>query len=338
MRPETIQAEAPLRLSFAGGGTDFPHYFEHHGGAVLSATIDRFARAVLVPRDDERIVLRDRRLGHEVEFQREDDPTFDGVLDLAKAGVARIGVHRGVELEIGSDAPAGSGLGGSSALVTAVVGALADLGGRTLSARELAELSYVIERSDLRIAGGMQDQYAAAFGGFNVIEFSSSGVEVKPVHMATETLGALQDRLLLCYTGRVRRDLHLIDEQIRMYREGREDTILGMKGLHEVVYAMRDALEGGDVARFGRLLHEAYESKKLMNPLVVEGAPIDLLYARARELGAAGGKLCGAGGGGFLAIYCEQDRQPAVRAGLEDLGGQFTAFAFHPRGLRVWRE
>src|SRR5205807_6522323 len=124
----------------------------------------------------------------------------------------------------------------------------------------------------------------------------------------------------------------------RLYREGGQDAILGMEGLHGAVYTMRDTLGSGDVDRFGRLRHEAYESKKLMNPLVVRGAPIDVLYARARELGAAGGKLCGAGGGGFLAIYCEPDRQAAVRGGLEDLGGQFTTFAFHPRGLRVWRE
>src|SRR5439155_22328065 len=151
MNLETIHAEAPLRISFAGGGTDFPHYFEHHGGAVLSATIDRFARARLVARDDEQVLLRDPRLGHEVEFHREDDPRFDGVLDLAKAGVARIGVDRGVEIEIGSDAPAGSGLGGSSAIVTAVVGALAGLGGPVLTPHEVAEVSFAIERRDLGI-------------------------------------------------------------------------------------------------------------------------------------------------------------------------------------------
>src|SRR5438105_2374408 len=140
-----IHAAAPLRLSFAGGGTDFPHYFEQHGGAVLSATIDRFAHATLTPREDERVVLRSLDHGHLVEYHREDDPEYDGVLDLAKAAVARVGVHRGVELEVTSDAPAGSGLGGSSALVTAVLGALADLGGAELAPRELAELAYEIE-------------------------------------------------------------------------------------------------------------------------------------------------------------------------------------------------
>ena len=127
-----IHAAAPLRLSFAGGGTDFPHYFEQHGGAVLSATIDRFAQATLLPRDDEQIVLRSLDLGHLVEYHLDRGPDYDGVMDLPKAAIARIGVPTGVDVEIRSDAPAGSGLGGSSALVTAVVGALAMLAGRRL--------------------------------------------------------------------------------------------------------------------------------------------------------------------------------------------------------------
>src|SRR5438309_7107884 len=143
--PERIHAAAPLRLSFAGGGTDFPHYFQHNGGAVLSVTIDRFAHAMLTPREDQQVVLRSLDLGHRVEYHREDDPEYDGVLDLAKAAVAGIAVHRGVELEIRSDAPAGSGLGGSSALVTAVVKALAELGERSLAPQQLAELCYGIE-------------------------------------------------------------------------------------------------------------------------------------------------------------------------------------------------
>ncbi len=283
---QAIHAIAPLRLSFAGGGTDFPHYFEQHGGAVLAASIDMCAHA----------------------------------------------------MDIRSDAPARSGLGGSSALVTSVVAALAELSGRHLSRHQLAELSYGIERIDLGIPGGMQDQYAAAFGGLNVIEFSSGGVQVIPVHVEPGVLAALRDRLLLCYTGRVRSDLGLIDEQIRMYHEGREETILGMKGLHEAVYLMRDALLAGDLAQFGRLLHEAYESKKLMNPHIVRGAPIDQIYERARAFGATGGKLCGAGGGGYLVLYCEPRHQPGVVAELERLGAQFSRFHFRQAGLEVKRE
>ena len=222
--------------------------------------------------------------------------------------------------------------------MTCVVGALTELTGRELSRYELAELSYEIERVDLGIVGGMQDQYAAAFGGLNVIEFSSAGVRVTPVDVEPDVLSALRDRLLLCYTGRVRTDLGLIDEQIRMYRDGREETLLGMKGLHEAVYVMRDALVRGNLAEFGELLHDAYESKKLMNPHVVRGAPIDQIYSRARAFGATGGKLCGAGGGGYLALYCEPEHQRDVVDELERLGAQFTRFDFRRSGMTVRRE
>src|SRR2546421_10667102 len=160
--PQTIRARAPLRLSFAGGGTDFPHYFAEHDGAVLSATIDRFATASLVPREDEQVVLRSLDLDHRVQYHREDDPQFDGVLDLAKAAVARMGVQWGVELEIGSDAPAGSGLGGSSALVTPLGGALGGLGGRAFGPPRVAPPCHEIQRADPGIAGGPPGQYAAA--------------------------------------------------------------------------------------------------------------------------------------------------------------------------------
>ena len=334
----SIHAIAPLRLSFAGGGTDFPHYFEHHGGAVLSATMDWYAHVTVHPRADQQIRLRSLDLGHVVEYHVEEEPVYDGILDLAKAAVRRMGVPGGIDMDIRSDAPAGSGLGGSSALVIAMVGALSALTGRTLSPSELAETSYTIERVDLKIPGGMQDQYSAAFGGFNIVEFSSDGVRVVPLNVGETTLVELGRQLLLCYTGHVRTDLGLIDEQIRLYREGREETLLGMKGLHEMVYAMRDTLETGEIERFGQMLHDAYESKKLMNPDVVKGTSTDVLYDRARELGATGGKICGAGGGGYLLLHCEPQHQAAVKEGLEALDGQFAPFRFNPSGLTIRTE
>ena len=131
---------------------------------------------------------------------------------------------------------------------------------------ELARISYSIERDDLGISGGWQDQYAAAFGGFNLFEFSRQGVLVSPIRAAAETLARLQERLMLCYTGFVRRNVGLIDTQIDLYREGREDTILGMKQLHAIAYAMRDAVEEGDVDELGAMLHDAFVAKRRMNP------------------------------------------------------------------------
>jgi D-glycero-alpha-D-manno-heptose-7-phosphate kinase len=333
-----VRATAPLRISFVGGGTDFPHYFERHGGAVLSATIDRVVRVTVAPREDRQVRVRSLDLGHLVEYHLDEGPEYDGVLDLAKAAIERIGVDGGLDVAIGSEAPAGSGLGGSSALVTAVVGALAALGDLTMTADELARLAYAIERDDLRISGGWQDQYAAAFGGCNLLEFSADRTEVTPVRAAPEVMDRLRANLVLCYTGAVRRNVGLIDTQISMYRQGREDTILGMKQLHEMAYAMRDALEAGEPDRLGAMLGEAFEAKRRMNPHIAEHTPIEAMLAAAREAGAAGGKICGAGGGGYLMVYAVPAVQPAVRAALASLGGQLASFGFRAEGVRAERD
>ena len=343
MNEPSVSSTAPLRISFVGGGTDFPHYYERHGGAVLSATIDRYAYATVTPRTDRGVRIRSLDLGHLVEYHLDEGPTYDGVMDLAKAAIARMGVDGGLEMAIRSDAPPGSGLGGSSAIVTAVVGALAALFERALTPDELARLSYAIERDDLGIAGGWQDQYAAAFGGFNLLEFASGGITVTPVRCEEAALERLRGHLLLCYTGTVRTDLGLIDTQIRLYQEGREETMVGMKHLHEMAYEMRDAVEAGDLGALGAMLHEAYENKKRMNPHIADGTPIEALFDVAREAGAAGGKICGAGGGGYLLLACAPERQPGVRAALEAHGGRFADFAFTRRGVEarvgehVWR-
>ena len=338
-----IRASAPLRISFVGGGTDFPHYYERHGGAVLSATIDHAAHVRIVPRADRRVRIRSLDLGHLVAYQLERGPVYDGVMDLPKAAIARLGVPTGVDVDIASDAPPGSGLGGSSALVTACVGALAMLLDRAMTPREVAEVSHAIEREDLGIAGGWQDQYAAAFGGFNLFEFGAEAVSVQPLDLSADAIAGLRSHLMLCYTGNARTDLGLIDAQIRMFHDGREDTIVGMKQLQAMAYEMRYEIEAGRVERLGPMLREAFESKKLMNPRIAEGTTIEHLLSVARAEGASGGKICGAGGGGYLLLACVPDRQGAVRVALEGLGGRFADFAFRSHGVeartgdRVWR-
>jgi D-glycero-alpha-D-manno-heptose-7-phosphate kinase len=331
----TVIARAPLRISFVGGGTDFPHWFDEHGGAVLSTTIDHYAEVTLQPREGDRIQIRSIDFGHLVAYDLGEGPAYDGVMDLPKAAIARIGVQSGVDLDIRSDAPPGSGLGGSTALVTAVVAALAALARRAMSADELARTSYVIERHDLGIAGGWQDQFATVFGGCNLLEFSAGGVGVTPVRVAADVLEALRARLLLCYTGRARTDVGLIETQVRLHAEGREETIQGMKQLQALAYEMRDALEQGDVSSIGPLLQQAYESKKRMNPHIADGTQIERLFAAARAAGASGGKICGAGGGGYLLVACEPDRHVEVRRALEALGGRVVPFAFEPGGVRA---
>ncbi len=332
-----IRAVAPLRISFVGGGTDFPHYFDEHGGAVLSATIDHSVCVSITSRADRQVIVRSLDLGHLVEYHLDEGPVYDGVMDLAKAAIERMGVMTGLEMDIRSDAPAGSGLGGSSALVTAVVGGLAMLEGRALTAHELARVAYSIERDDLKINGGWQDQYAAAFGGFNLFEFSPRGVLVSPIRAPRDVITRLEQNLLLCYTGFVRRNVGLIDTQIELYREGRQDTVLGMKQLQELAYSMRDAVESGDVDGLGASLGDAFRAKKRMNPHIAEHTPIEAMLSRAEAAGATGGKICGAGGGGYLLLYCEPSAQPLVTAALERLGAQFAQFSFSTDGVRGTR-
>jgi D-glycero-alpha-D-manno-heptose-7-phosphate kinase len=182
--PSAVDAAAPLRISFVGGGTDLPHWFEVHGGAVLSATIDHRARVRLSPRPDREVEIRSLDHGHLVAYHLDRGPVYDGVMDLPKAAITRMGVEGGIELELASDAPPGSGLGGSSALVTATVAALAAFADRTMDAAEVARIAHAIERDDLGIPGGWQDQYATAIGGFNLLEFSAAGgVRVLPLEL-----------------------------------------------------------------------------------------------------------------------------------------------------------
>jgi D-glycero-alpha-D-manno-heptose-7-phosphate kinase len=332
-----VRAKAPLRISFAGGGTDLPHFYEEHGGAVLSATINRHAYVTIYPREDREIVIRSLDMGSIVNYHLDEEPVYDGVLDLVKAALRRFNVETGMHLDIRTEAPAGSGLGGSSALAAAVIGALDALTAQGLTCYELSELNYLVERSDLRIAGGKQDQYATTFGGFNLIELYADRVVVNPLRIDRGVLNDLEAHLLLCYTGRVRTDLGLIDRQVRFYQEGRLETLEGMHRLKQMAYEMKEALLTGRLDGFGEMLHETYVNKKLMNPHITDGTPIDLLYDTAREHGAIGGRLCGAGGGGYLLLYCRTDRQHEVRRSLEAIGGQFTDLAFDDLGLQMWR-
>lgn len=331
-----IRAKSPLRISFVGGGTDLPHYYEEHGGAVLSSTINKYSYVSIYPRDDKEVQINSLDFGHTVKYFVDEEPKYDGVLDLAKAAIRRMGSDLGFELNVQTEAPPGSGLGGSSAVTSAIIGALKEYTGVVLDHYELAELNYTIERIDLSIAGGKQDQYATTFGGFNLIEFYKDRVVVTPLRISPEILNDLEAHLMLCYTGKVRPSLGLVDSQIQYYHEGRLTTLEGMRRLHEMVHEMKEALLKGQLYEFGKLLDEAMTNKKRMNP-EVSTPHIDGLYELAKKHGAIGGKLCGAGGGGYLMLFVEGKRRQEVKTALEEVGGQFTNFAFDDRGLQVWR-
>lgn len=330
-----------MRLSFAGGGTDIADWYERHGGAVLSSTIDESACVTLRPRGDSRIRFRSLDLGWTVDYDVDEAPVYDGTLDLAKAAAARFELDQGFDLDIRSDAPAGSGLGGSAAVTSALVGALATYTGARLNRREMAELGYEIERTDLSIPGGKQDHYATTFGGFNHISFDADGVLVEPLRLDDSVLRDLEARLLLCYLGQVRTNLNLVDTQIEFLKSGRPATIGGMHSMGADVGRMKDALSKKNLDRFGKILHDAFVHKKMMNPDVTKGTVADTLYEVARAHGASGGKLAGAGGGGYMLLYVPTAKRRSVLRALEAMGtnGQMAVrqVRFADRGLQVSR-
>jgi D-glycero-alpha-D-manno-heptose-7-phosphate kinase len=330
-----IRARAPLRISFCGGGTDVSPYPEEHGGMVLSATIDQYAYASLAPRKDSKLTLASLDYDVVAKYDHPKRMKLDGTLDLIKAVVQALRVKRGADLWSHSDAPPGSGLGSSSTLVVALIGVLCEWLKRPLSNYEVAELAYRIERVDLGLAGGKQDQYAAAFGGFNFIEFQRDATIVNPLRIHRDVLYELEYRLLLCYMGQTRASAKIIERQTESYRQGREEVVSALHRLKAETLEMKRALLLGQVDAIGELLHQAWENKKKLDP-AISTSQIDRLYRLARKEGAIGGKMPGAGGGGYFLFLTRFDRKHRVAAALEKHGGQVVPFQFERRGLLTW--
>jgi D-glycero-alpha-D-manno-heptose-7-phosphate kinase len=333
-----FRARAPLRLSFAGGGTDVPPFPAEEGGLVLSATISRYAYATLRPREDANIRIESHDLGFALEQPADAAFALDGRLDLAKTVLQTFASNgppaRGFDLLTEADAPPGSGLGSSSAVMVALIGVLRDFHRLTLTPYEVAALACRLEREELQIAGGLQDQYAATFGGFNVIEFTAAGVTVNPLRIGAATRNELEHNLLLCYTGAVRASDQIIDDQTRRLRERHPETLAGLRAQKELAEGMKSALLRGHVNEFGSLLDEAWQAKRKLSPRIVTPF-IEEAYASAREHGALGGKVTGAGGGGHMVFYCPQ-RKYRVAEALAALGASVAEFSFCDEGLATW--
>ena len=329
------RARAPLRLSFCGGGTDVSPYPEEHGGCVLSATINHYAYASLRPRRDTRLTLASLDYDTVAKYEHVRSVRIDGTLDLLKAAVRALRVRRGADLWTHSDAPPGSGLGASSTLMVALLAVLREWLKLDLSPYDLAELAFRVERVDLKLAGGRQDQYAASFGGFNFIEFGRDGTVVTPLRLRRDTLEELEYRLLLCYMGRTRESSKIIERQTKGYTSGRVKTVEALHALKLETAEMKRALLLGHLDGFGELLHEAWLHKKELAE-GISNPHVDKMYDVARKEGALGGKMTGAGGGGYFLFLTRFDRRHRVSAALERLGGQVVPFQFEARGVQSW--
>lgn len=335
MKAMVIRSKAPLRISFAGGGTDVSPYPEEKGGAVLSATIDKYAYTTLIARGDNTIKIKSLDYDTLVKYNIDERVEYDGELDLAKAATKVMAIDRGCELLLHSSAPPGSGLGSSSSMVVSLVGAFKQWLSLPFTNYEIAEIAYHIERDEVGIKGGKQDQYATTFGGFNFIEFLGKTTIVNPLRIRQDIINELEYRLLLCYTGKTRLSSGVIEDQIREYASGKEDVVRAFEETKLLSSEMKNALLLGRLEDVGTLLHEGWCHKKKFSSKITN-PHVDEFYKAARESGAIGGKLVGAGGGGYMLLFCEFDKKQAVADKLQGLGGQIVDFAFEFNGLQTW--
>jgi D-glycero-alpha-D-manno-heptose-7-phosphate kinase len=329
-----IHAKAPLRVSFAGGGTDVPPFPEEEGGLVLSATINRYAYGALAPRSDNHIGLESVDFGLSLNYPAEEELVFDGHLDLAKAAIRKLG-RGGYDLFLHTNAPPGSGLGSSSAVMVAIIGLLKEFHGQPLTDYDVAQMAFDLERKDLGIQGGLQDQYAATFGGFNLIEFEPDRVIVNPLRISPDVVHELEHNMLLCYTGKTRSSDHIIEHQTERWTGGDEEALAGLRAGKDLALAMKNALLQRRLTEFGELLGVAWEQKKRLSSKI-SNKFIDDAYEAAMDQGALGGKVTGAGGGGYMLFYCPFQRKHRVANALIELGGQVTEFEFTSNGLTTW--
>jgi D-glycero-alpha-D-manno-heptose-7-phosphate kinase len=321
-------------VSFAGGGTDVPPFPEREGGLVLSATINRYAYGALAPRSDAEIHLESVDFGMSLKYGLDEELIFDGKLDLAKAAIRKLG-RGGYDLFLHSNAPPGSGLGSSSAVMVTLIGLLTEYHKQPLTDYDIAELAFDVERKDLGIQGGLQDQYAATFGGFNFIEFEPHRVIVNPLRIPSDVIHELEHNMLLCFTGKTRASDRIIDDQTSRWTGGDDQALEGLRAGKELAVAMKNALLQRRLNDFGDLLGAAWEQKKKMSPKI-SNSFIDTAYAEARKHGALGGKVTGAGGGGYMLFYCPFQRKHRVADALVAMGGEVTEFEFTSNGLTTW--
>ena len=335
------RSKAPLRIGLAGGGTDVSPYSDLFGGAVLNATISLSAYATIEVLEENKIILQaiDRNEAQSLEFEKE--LPLDGKLNLLKGVYNRIQKDYGLptggfRLTTFVDAPAGSGLGTSSTLVVAIVGAFKEMLKLSLTEYETAQYAYSIERNDLALAGGKQDQYAATFGGVNFMEFyKDDKVIVNPLRIKPQHLHELENNLVLYYTQTSRDSATIITEQVNNVNKKNKKSIAAMHQLKEQANRMKEALLKGRLDEMGEILDFGFKQKTLMANNISNDA-MESIYEAAKKAGATGGKISGAGGGGFMIFYCPGNCRHNVINVLNTFGGEVKKYSFVDYGLTTW--
>jgi len=332
-----IRSKAPLRISLGGGGTDVYPYTENFGGAIISTTIDRYANVTIKENKENllRVISQDYNL-LEI-FDSISDLRNKGKLDLVRASFGFLNLNRtNIDTILHVDAPPGSGLGSSSALTVALVGAIKNLQNKTLDPYDIAHTAYVIEREEAKIKGGMQDQYASAFGGFNFIEFKKNSVEVNPIRLKPEIKNELFASLILCDTGDTRLSANILERQINSYEQKNEIILKNLHSIKQIAYDMKNSLIKGNLKEIGEMLHDNWILKKTLDK-EISNSKIDKIYDSAISAGAIGGKLLGAGGGGHLLFVADPENKIHVENELQKSGCKIVKFNFDENGLQSWK-
>jgi D-glycero-alpha-D-manno-heptose-7-phosphate kinase len=337
------RSKAPLRLGLGGGGSDVSPYSDIYGGAVLNATIDQYAHCTIEETSSKSIVIHAADLGIKKRYHSLPVLPVDGHLDLQKGVYNRIVKEFGIKLPLSfrmttwCDALPGSGLGSSSTMVVAVLKAFTEWLNLPLGDYDMAYLAYQIERIDLGFSGGKQDQYAATFGGFNFMEFyKDDRVIVNPLRMKRWIVDELEVSMVLYYTGASRSSDKIIKEQQRNTSTGEKRSIEATHRIKQNSYLMKDYLLKGDIVQFARALGRDWENKKKMASSITN-KNIERIYAAAIKSGAYGGKVSGAGGGGFMIFTIDPTRRLNLINALSRFKGKVLNFHFSDSGCQGWK-
>jgi D-glycero-alpha-D-manno-heptose-7-phosphate kinase len=336
-----IRSKAPLRIGLAGGGTDVSPYSDLYGGAILNATIDLYSYATIEPLNNGKIEFVIDGTDNKLEINSTDE------LQIIEGFELFIGVYNRIikQFNLNSlsfrltsyiEAPQGSGLGTSSTIVVSILGAFVEWLKLPLGKYDIAHLAYEIERIDLKMAGGKQDQYAATFGGLNFLEFlNNDKVIVNPLQLKPNILFELEHNLLLYYTATQRLSANIINEQVNNVNNKNQTSIDAMHNLKEQAIQMKEALLIGNLNKIGEILHFGWQNKKQMANSI-SNSLIDSIYNTAINNGAKGGKISGAGGGGFMFFYCPATSKNKVANAITQHGGKIQPFKFTQEGLITW--
>ena len=331
-----IRGKSPLRVSFAGGGTDLPSFFEKYGGIVINGTINKYCHATIIKRADTKIIISsDMDMEKDMIIDSVDQIVYDGKFDLIKAAIKIMEPDFGFEVYLHNDIPPGRGLGSSASLSVLIVSMLSNLQETNYDEYKIAKIAHKIETEELGIKGGLQDQYSTVSGGFNFMEFTNEKTIIYPLKLKDEVINELNEHIILCYVG----ESHFSGDQqnsLQMAIDDNENKKMNyLNELKKIAVEIKDCLLTNNLEKIGEYLHESWIKKRTLSQNMTN-PKIDILYEVGRKNGAYGGKLLGSGGGGYIMFFCSPLKINHLKKVLSLAGGEIMDFSFEFNGTKVW--